>query len=272
MTRYCLLVALLIVTVDRPALAQGFNIGGIGFDLSGPQPRFDVDLSHLGRPSGPPCWERPVVYHPVPAQPVIDLPSDRTWALGKLPPLKRPVVSAPGPDGSKSKPPASANGAAAGDLAALAKQGQAAFRKRNLGDALDIANRMVKASPKSPDTLQFRSLVHFASGDYQLSARDAYSAMLAGPLWPKSTMESIYGDLKSHQRDVRVLKLAMSEEPTALAPAFVLAYHQLMLENWSEARTALQTALRIKPDEPVATKLLQVVTKRLEQSDDVAAK
>jgi hypothetical protein len=148
---------------------------------------------------------------------------------------------------------------AAARVRAAAAQAKAAFLARNDGTALTLMDQIVKAAPKNNEALQFRSLVRFATAEYKPAAADAYEAMKYGPIWNRKSLEGLYGDMQTYERHLKELQATADEQPEALDVHFLLAYEMLMSGDLAAGEAELETVLKIKPAEPLATNLLKVV-------------
>lgn len=160
---------------------------------------------------------------------------------------------------------------AAAQLRAKAAQAKAAFLAKNYGTALSLLDQVVKAAPKNNEALQFRSLVHFAMGDYKAAAADAYEAMKYGPVWDKKSLDGLYGDMAVYERHLKALRAAAAEEPETLHLHFLLAYQALLSGDLAEGEKELETVLAIKPAEPLAEAFLKVVKDLRAKEATVAA-
>lgn len=151
-------------------------------------------------------------------------------------------------------------------------EGRKAFLARNLGAALKIADELVTANPQDSDKLQFRSLLHMASGNYKASAADAYDAALQGRLWTREVLQTLYENPSKYMRDMTMLRLSVvqsSQDKQALTPMlFLLAYHEAIGKNYAASRDALNQMLKLRPQDRVARGLLSVVEAKLKEVKD----
>jgi len=181
------------------------------------------------------------------------------------PPVCRKPAPAPAPAPAQETPDTDTNQ----QLQELITQAKSSFQNEKYLEAVEATNKWVELAPKSTDALQLRSLSYFAMGEYKLAARDAYSAILNGPIWTRAALKDLYTDASGHSRDLSWLRAAAQEQTETLHVHFLLAYHNLVLGNLGAGAKSLETVLRIKPNEPVSSRLLQVVNAKLEKEESV---
>lgn len=154
-------------------------------------------------------------------------------------------------------------------LRQLVENAKSSFQNKKYLDAVAASTKWIELAPKSTDALQLRSLSYFAMGEFKLAARDAYTSILTGPIWTRVALKELYTDASGHTRDLSWLRAAADEQPQSLHVHFLLAYHNLLLGNLNSGAKNLETVLKIKPNEPVASRLLQVVSTKLENEGSV---
>lgn len=193
---------------------------------------------------GPNCTPKPC---PTP-EPVIVTPP--VCSTPKPHPAPLPVVETPQPI----------------DDATLALEmtyeAQDAFREENYALATERMNEVVKLSPESAAAYQFRALTHFAQGNYDNAAADAYETLLRGPLWNWETVYPLYGNKQTYENQYRALTVAAKTDSQSMSKHFIMAYHHLVLGHLEHGEKELQHVLTIQPNEPVTVKLLTVVQER----------
>lgn len=133
------------------------------------------------------------------------------------------------------------------------------FRVGHHNSALAHASMLIQQMPNNANLLQFRSLVYFRKGDYKRSALDAYEAVKHGAIWSEATVKDLYAYPAFYKRELRLLRL---DESTDLSTAFLSAYHHLVAGELDHGRESLKQVLTIKPGDPIATALINLVDTR----------
>jgi len=118
------------------------------------------------------------------------------------------------------------------EFASAARQ----FRTRNYPVALRRINRYLERDPGDRDLLQLRSLVNFSLADYPAANRDALAALNEGDVWDWSTLRSLYRSADEYTTQYRALEEFVASNPNSVEPAFLFAYHNLILGNHDAAR------------------------------------
>lgn len=149
-----------------------------------------------------------------------------------------------------------AQATALAQVRALVAQAKTAFAAKNYGTALDAINKVVAQAPKDSEALEFRSLIRFAMADYTPAAADAYESMKLGPVWNAAALKMLYGDMATYERHFKELESAAADKPQSLDVHFLLAQHLLMKGDLAAGEKELEAVTKIRPDEPLAAKLL----------------
>ncbi len=147
------------------------------------------------------------------------------------------------------------------------------FREQNYPMAQRQLNRVVNNAPKDTNAYQFRALNSFAQAKFDAAAADVYDALNLGPTWTRGVLQQLYGsDLSPYENQLAVLKQQVQEKPS-MQFHFLLAYHHLVNEQWAEGKIQLQQVLKLKPEEPLSTKLVAAINAKLEstQSEQVTS-
>jgi hypothetical protein len=110
------------------------------------------------------------------------------------------------------------------------------FRARNYPVALRRVSRYLERDPGDRDLLQLRSLVNFSLSDYPAAYRDAVAALNDGDVWDWPTLRSLYRSADEYTTQYRALEEFVASNPNSAEPAFLFAYHNLMLGNHDAAR------------------------------------
>jgi hypothetical protein len=110
------------------------------------------------------------------------------------------------------------------------------FRARNYPVTLRRISRYLERDPGDRDLLQMRSLVNFSLADYPAAYRDALAALNEGDVWDWSTLRSLYRSADDYTTQYRALEEFVASNPKSVEPAFLFAYHNLILGNHDVAR------------------------------------
>ena len=137
-----------------------------------------------------------------------------------------------------------------------------AFQAREFETSLGFVNQILEKSPQNGDALQFRSLVLFADGNYPAAAASAYDALAFGPMWNREAIVNLYSGGTNYFIDLKRLESDKQKQPNSIAHRFLSAYHSLAKGDLATGESELKKMLELAPNEPVATKLLQVVQQR----------
>jgi hypothetical protein len=114
----------------------------------------------------------------------------------------------------------------------------------------------LERDPGDADLLQMRAMTNFALGDYAAAYRDAMTAVADGDVWDWSTVRSLYRSADEYTSQYRALEDFASANPNAARPAFLFAYHNLMLGNNDAARREFGHVAAIDPANDTARRFL----------------
>ena len=81
--------------------------------------------------------------------------------------------------------------------------------------------------PNDATLHEFRALVLFAVGKYDLAAGPLYAVLSVGPGWDWTTMAGLYPSIDVYTAQLRKLEAFVTANPSSTAGRFVLAYHYL---------------------------------------------
>ena len=95
---------------------------------------------------------------------------------------------------------------------------------------------------------EFRALVLFAAGKYNLAAGPLYAVLSVGPGWDWTTMAGLYPDIDVYTSQLRNLEAFISANPRSTAGRFVLAYHYLTQGHTEAAVNQLEQVVALAPD------------------------
>ena len=229
------LIAFLSIALSHSAFAQDCP------DRSRPQPfrRFIQPFRQSPTPQPKPVYRDSGGHHY--RQPTTPVHMNRT-----NPVVATPVIAlAP----NRATPPPVSEAMNKTDVA------KAFFETRQYDEALPYLDRVIQLRPKDTNAYQFRSLVHFARGDYEHAAADAYDAFYLGNAWTKRVLIDIYRRNPDYPSHLRRLSLDTQNKPS-MPKHFLMAYHGFVRGELAEGRTHLRAVLALKPGEPLSTQLL----------------
>jgi predicted Zn-dependent protease len=86
-----------------------------------------------------------------------------------------------------------------------------------------------------------------------------YAVIAAGPGWDSDTMNNLYGDDDTYQKQFKALKDYVAKDSDAGYGHFVLAYHYLAQGRKSAAVKELKEVTRTQPDDKLSAELLKVL-------------
>jgi hypothetical protein len=173
-----------------------------------------------------------------------------------------------GPTLAPTLPEPTAGGGQSVDLQEVQKsvaQAKRYFELQRYADALPILNRVIEQVPNDSDAFQFRSFIHFAMGDFEAAAADAYDALSFGNAWDWQTVYDLYGNAETYTAQMRRLETQARAERT-LSGHFLLGYHYVVLGHYSRGKNEFQKVLAIQPDEPMAAALVEVLNGLIQES------
>lgn len=142
-----------------------------------------------------------------------------------------------------------------------------AFQRSDLELALDTIEQGISWFPDDSTLHEFRALVLFAKGDYQLAAATIHTVLSAGPGWNWATLISLYRDPGTYTNQLRVLEAAAKQDPQNGALRFLLAYHYLTAGYPDAAARQLRRVVALEPNDRVAADLLKMISAPVPESD-----
>ena len=92
-------------------------------------------------------------------------------------------------------------------------------------------------------------------GDYRAAYRDALSAASAGDVWDWTTIRSLYRSAGDYSAQYRALEDYVGANPGSAEPAFLFAYHNLMIGNQEAAQREFGRVAAIDPANEAARRL-----------------
>ena len=134
---------------------------------------------------------------------------------------------------------------------------RAAFGTGDYAGALQLTDEALKVLQNDATLHEFRALVLFAVGKYDLAAGPLYAVLSVGPGWDWTTMAGLYPNIDVYTSQLRKLEEFTSANPKSTAGHFVLAYHYLT-EGYSEAAVRqLKQVVALAPQDTLSAQLLK---------------
>jgi len=138
-------------------------------------------------------------------------------------------------------------------------EARASFQSGDYATALASVDKAIEKVPDDTNLHEFRALCLFAMKDYKKAAQVIYPVLAAGPGWNWDTIKGLYGNADTYTSQLRALEnqyLANKNDPAA---SFLLAYHYLVLDYPTNAKTHLRNVERLLPDDKLAPELLKAL-------------
>jgi len=140
---------------------------------------------------------------------------------------------------------------------ALFAQARDSFKRGDVTLALQQADAALAQNPNDASLHEFRALCLFALGRYDEAAIPLYAVLAIGPGWDWPTLIGLYPNLEVYTSQLRRLEAFTTANPQSSASRFVLAYLFLTEGYNDDAAFQLKKVVELKPNDAVATKLLQ---------------
>lgn len=132
-----------------------------------------------------------------------------------------------------------------------------AFRSGDYAGALRLADEALKVLPNDATLHEFRALVLFAVGKYDLAAGTLYAVLAVGPGWDWTTMIGLYPSVDVYTAQLRKLESFISANPSSTAGRFVLAYHYLTQGHIDAAVAQLKQVVALAPQDTLSAQLIK---------------
>ena len=132
-----------------------------------------------------------------------------------------------------------------------------AFGTGDYAGALKLTDEALKVLPNDATLHEFRALVLFAVGKYDLAAGPLYAVLSVGPGWDWTTMAGLYPNIDVYTSQLRKLEGFVSANPTSTAGRFVLAYHYLTQGNTDVAVGQLKEVVALAPQDTLSAQLVK---------------
>jgi tetratricopeptide (TPR) repeat protein len=148
---------------------------------------------------------------------------------------------------------------------------RAAFGAGDYAGALQLTDEALKVLPNDATLHEFRALVLFAVGKYDLAAGTLYAVLSVGPGWDWTTMAGLYPDIDVYTRQLRKLEAFASANPKSTAARFVLAYHYLTQGHTDAAVGQLKQVVALAPQDTLSAQLVKQFSPPAEVPETPAA-
>ncbi|MGC1719047.1 MAG: tetratricopeptide repeat protein [Isosphaeraceae bacterium] len=148
---------------------------------------------------------------------------------------------------------------------------RAAFGTGDYAGALKLTDEALKVLPNDATLHEFRALVLFAVGKYDLAAGPLYAVLSVGPGWDWTTMAGLYASIDTYTTQLRKLEAFVSANPTSTAGRFVLAYHYLTQGNTDVAVGQLKEVVALAPQDTLSAQLVKQFSPPAAPSETPAA-
>ena len=137
---------------------------------------------------------------------------------------------------------------------------RAAFGNGDYAGALQLTDEALKVLPNDATLHEFRALVLFAVGKYDLAAGPLYAVLSVGPGWDWTTMIGLYPNIDIYTGQLRKLEAFVKSNASSTPGHFVLAYHYMTQGNNDAAAAQFKQVVALSPQDALAAQLLKVVT------------
>jgi tetratricopeptide (TPR) repeat protein len=142
----------------------------------------------------------------------------------------------------------------ASDLLDLARE---QFQQKQYATAKVIVEKAIAILPKDPTLHEFRALTLFATGDYAGASATIYAVLAAGPGWNGETMVALYDKPETYVEQLTALETFANKNEKSAEAQFLLGYHYLVIGEKENAIKALNTAVRLQPNDRLSAELLK---------------
>src|SRR5262249_40210629 len=132
---------------------------------------------------------------------------------------------------------------------------RAAFGNGDYAGALQLTDEALKVLPNDATLHEFRALVLFAVGKYDLAATTRYPVLAAGTGWDWPPMAGLYPNIDVSTGQIRKLEAFVAANPRSTAGHFVLGYHYLTQGHTDAAVGQLKEAVALAPQDTLSAQL-----------------
>ena len=134
---------------------------------------------------------------------------------------------------------------------------RAAFGTGDYAGALQLTDEALKVLQNDATLHEFRALVLFAVGKYDLAAGPLYAVLSVGPGWDWTTMAGLYPNIDVYTGQLRKLESFISANPKSTSGRFVLAYHYLTQGHTDAAVGQLKEVVALAPQDTLSAQLVK---------------
>jgi tetratricopeptide (TPR) repeat protein len=145
-----------------------------------------------------------------------------------------------------------------------------AFAVGDYAGALKLTDQALTVLPNDATLHEFRALVFFAVGKYDLAAGPLYAVLAVGPGWDWTTLAGLYPDIEIYTDQFRTLEAFVKNNPRSASGRFVLAYHYLTQGHMDEAVAQLKEVLVLEPTDTLSAQLMSQLSPAAPTSDTQA--
>jgi tetratricopeptide (TPR) repeat protein len=135
-----------------------------------------------------------------------------------------------------------------------------AFGSGDYANALKLTDEALKVLPNDATLHEFRALILYAVGKYEVAAGPIYAVLSVGPGWDWTTMASLYPNIDVYTGQLRKLEAFVGSNPASGPGHFVLAYHYMTQGNNDAAASQFKEVVNLSPKDALAAQLLKVVS------------
>ncbi len=132
-----------------------------------------------------------------------------------------------------------------------------AFRSGNYAGALQLTDEALKVLPNDATLHEFRALVLFAAGKYDLAAGPLYAVLSVGPGWDWTTLVGLYPTVDVYTDQLRKLEAFTGANPASAAGHFVLGYHSMTAGFNDSAGEQFKQVVAVARQDTLSAQLLK---------------
>ena len=149
---------------------------------------------------------------------------------------------------------------------------RAAFGNGDYAGALQLTDEALKVLPNDATLHEFRALVLFAVGKYDLAAGPLYAVLSVGPGWDWTTMVGLYPNVDVYTGQLRKLEAFVTANPSSTAGRFVLAYHYMTQGHNDAAVGQFKQVVALSPQDTLSAQLVKQSIAAAERNRDPGAR
>ncbi|MDR3622329.1 MAG: hypothetical protein P4L85_23465 [Paludisphaera borealis] len=134
---------------------------------------------------------------------------------------------------------------------------RAAFGTGDYAGALQLTDEALKVLQNDATLHEFRALILFAVGKYDLASGPIYAVLSVGPGWDWTTMAGLYPNIEVYTSQFRKLESFVLANPKSTSGHFVLAYHYLTQGHTKTAVSQLKQVVALAPQDTLSAQLVK---------------